>query len=231
MRSSLLLAFSLLLPLGIACTANTSGNPPPQGCPPGAPECRQGSHFDEAACQCVPDDNKQCPDPGICGDGMYWSTTECACLPVDVPPTCEGICPNGETLDPKTCACITTPPPPPSCTIPGYGTCKFGQPCVLGICPDGTSQTCSCLAKGGWACTTCDDFDAGPPPIYDAGPPIYDAGASCMLAGYGECPSQTSCVLGYCPDGVTPISCFCDDGNAYCTGACPPPYPIDAASH
>jgi hypothetical protein len=226
MRSRLLLAFSLLIPIAVACTANTSGNQPSPTCSVAGADCRQGFHFDEPSCQCVPDDNNQCPDPGICGDGMYWDTKQCACLPIGVPPTCRPVsCPIGSTFDPMTCACISAvPPPQSSCTIPGYGTCKFGQSCVVGVCPGGVEQTCSCLAKGGWACTTCDDFDAGPPPI-------YDAGASCFLAGYGECPSQTSCVLGYCPDGVTPISCFCDDGNAYCTGACPPPYPIDAASH
>lgn len=194
-------------------------------------DCAQGTHWDRTACACVAD---KCADPGICGQGMRWDYVACSCQPN----VCTGDCAVGYHLDPNGCTCEPDADGGPNaCFIPGYGECAYGTTCVTGYCPDGQPTTCECFPNG-VACSSCvGPFDGGPPPIdggpYDAPPPPPPDSAptqGCYLPGYGYCPPFTTCNVGYCPDGITPISCFCQgDGNAYCTGACPP-Y-ADAGGH
>jgi hypothetical protein len=205
---------------------------PPEydGCARGG-VCAAGTHWDAASCDCVTD---HCADPGICGQGMHWDFSACSCQP------------NGSNVD----SGPRVDSGPGACFIPGYGECPQGTSCVIGKCADSQPIVCECFPSGGVGCSSCvgpidggppDPYDGGPPDPYDGPypydappPPPYDSGPlqGCYLPGHGYCPPLTTCTIGYCPDGVTPISCFCQgDGNSYCTGGCPPPPPYpDAGS-
>lgn len=197
--------------------------------------CASHAHFDKDACRCVADTYA---DPGICGQGMHWDSVTCSCQK----DACGGACAVGYHLDPASCTCVRDEDAGPAgCFVPGYGQCPYNTVCVTGHCPDGQPIGCECFANGGVACSSCVvHIDGGPPPPKDGGPP-WDASPppppppqGCYLPGYGFCPPYTTCNTGYCPDGKTPISCYCQgDGNAYCTGACPPAPPPhqDAGSH
>lgn len=222
---------------------------PDSTCPdPGI--CGSGLQWDTSQCRCVP--AGQC-QPIPCTPPNEWNQSECMCTDIAPPPDAGFGCtmPNGQFCGAgQTCSyqaspgctlqcecssesqlacsdlCISPPPPPSDagpgyCNLPNGGLCGAGMTCVIGICADGSEQVCQCDSSGQYlSCSVCGiGVDAGPPPP----PPPPPPPSGCYLPGGGYCEPFTTCVIGYCPDGMTPISCYCEgNGNSQCTGACPP---------
>jgi hypothetical protein len=215
----LLVLFSVTagVPLAVACSSgpNGTGTPGPNPTTTGTTTATGTSPTATATTTVVPPGG--CPDPGICGPGLYWDPTACRCQDGPPPP------PTGTVLPPPPPTTVDAGPPMPACFVPGYGECFPGETCVIAYCPNGGEDACYCAFDGMLSCYDSCGIDAGPPPPFDAGPPPPpDAGLSCYIPGYGDCPSGTTCNVGTCPDGRTPVTCFCADGQAYCNGACTP---------
>lgn len=72
--------------------------------------CVVGSHFDSAACACVPDgaDAGRCVDNQACVRGKHWDKTACACVAdaADAGCTIKAQCVVGKHFDSAACACV-----------------------------------------------------------------------------------------------------------------------------
>lgn len=215
-------------PLRVCTTA--IGTTCPVGYSCGAGSCANG--VGDLQCDCV--------------EGDAGPECENSCFTPVLPPAldagCTILCAPGTYMDPIACTCNTIDAGAPGCAMSNSEICPAGALCEQGTCGGPAEpEWCSCNERNGlYECQSwCGTADAAPPVCSVSCPSGYALDEQtcgcfqelvpppvqqCYIANYGYCDVETSCIVGYCPDNITPISCYCaTDLSVECTGACPPP--------
>lgn len=214
-----------------ACPAGETPSAGCGGCSPCGYKCPAGLEYG-SGCNCGPPGSDAGPDTG---DGGGVSCLLEGYISCSAGSWCQlGICPDNTSqygcyCNPDgTADCDSACPVPPPCTIPGEGTCPYGDQCLFGHCaadPSSSVLICSCSSGGSAYCQTapCSELpDSGPGLGLDAG----DGGTTCLLEGNYPCSAGSFCALGFCPYGGTELGCTCNaDGTATCQLVCPAPPP------